>query len=151
MANTVKQRILDAIDARFKTILVANGYETDAGQNVFWSRTESVPETKLPAIVYRDTVNRPEVGPGALYENTLTVQIDGFVMASTDSDAKILLDKLRADIEKAIKVDDTWGDLALTTEKESDESTLDRKERVYGWIAIEISIEYWTNRWDAYA
>ena len=151
MADSIKRQILDAIDTRFKAILVANGYETNAGQNVFYWRTQMVPENKLPAIVYRGTTNRSEVGAGALYENTLTVEIDGFVSASTDLEADTLLDKLRADIEKAIKVDDMWGGLALTTEKISDEPTLDRKEKVFGWTAIVIEIEYRTTRWDAYS
>lgn len=151
MADSIKKKILNAIDTRLKMILAANGYETNAGQNVFYWRTQMVPETSLPAIVYRDTVNRSEVGAGGLYENLLTVEIDGFVVASTDLDAKTLLDKLEADIEKSIKVDDMWGGLALTTEKISDESTLDRKEKVFGWTAIVIEIEYRTTRWDAYA
>ncbi len=150
MADSIKKQILDAVDVRLKTILKANGYETDAGQNVFYWRTQPVPEEKLPGIVYRDKMNRTEVGAGGLYENMLTVEIDGYAVASTDQEAKTLLDKLQADIEKAIKADDTWGELALTTEKESDEPSLDREERVYGRTAIVIGIEYRTSRWDVY-
>lgn len=151
MADSIKKQIMGKIEDRFKLILIENGYETDAGKNVFYWRTQPVPENKLPAIVCRDTTNKVEVGAGGLYENVLTVEIDGFVVGSTDSAAKTLLDKLEADIEKAIKVDDTWEGLALTTEKESDETVLERKEKVYGWTSVVVAIEYRTPRWDVYA
>ncbi len=151
MADPVKKRILSAIDSRLKSILKVNGYETDAGENVFYWRTEPIPEDRLPGIVYRDTVNRVEVGAGGLYENTLTVEIRGYAAGSGDEETKALVEKIGADIEKAVSQDDTWGGLALTTEKESEECDLERRERVYGQATVTVNVEYRTNRWDAYA
>ena len=39
MSNSVWQNIRAAIDARFNTILVSNGFATDAGKNVYYWRT----------------------------------------------------------------------------------------------------------------
>ncbi len=143
MADSIRQQIISAIDTRLKTILVANGYETNAGLNVFAWRDTALEAAELDAILYRDRTESRTPGVG-VYEFILPVEIQ-IVSTSASQVRKIL-----ADLEVAIFVDESWGEIALNTELETDEMEIEQKETLFVAAGIIMPIEYRTVRGDPY-
>ena len=104
------QAIIDAFKVKLQLILVASGYHTDAGLNVFcWRNTALQPE-ELPGIVFRDGVDSADeefattTGDQLYYK--LPVKID---LICNDADTAR---QMIADCQKAINTDRTLGGLA---------------------------------------
>lgn len=146
MADSIRQRIISSMDTRFKTILVTNGYQTDIGKHVFWWKKTPFAQADLPGMNCRDRRQTKSFGAG-IYDNFLTVEIEAGVsgMVSTEDLRKIL-----ADIEKAIAIDETWGQLAGTTEIEDDEMNLEEDEQRIAGARMILRVEYTTLRGDPY-
>jgi hypothetical protein len=142
MPDTVRQKIINAIDARLKTILVTGAYKTNLGSNVFAWRATPFEESELPALNYRDTTESRIPGAG-VYDLTLTVFIEVFSTTMTE------LRQCLADIEKAIFVDETWGDLALNSEIGPEEIQIGQNENIFVASEIALIVEYRTVRGDA--
>ena len=49
MSDTVRQQIVDAVETRFKTISVANGYQTNIGTKVYVCRAVAPAENEATA------------------------------------------------------------------------------------------------------
>lgn len=106
------QLIITAILAKLRTISIANGYETEAGSNIFEWRANPLEETEMPGIVLRDTFPEEVITVGA-HEHTLLIELFIF---TTGADAVAQARKVIADINKAMgSVDRTWGGLAEDT------------------------------------
>src|SRR3990170_3357246 len=54
MADSIRQQIMTAIDTRLKLITITNGYETNAGNNVYEFWDIALEDDELPAIIWRD-------------------------------------------------------------------------------------------------
>lgn len=107
-------RLDDFVEAavdRLELILVAGGYNTNAGQRVYRARA-SIAESEVPCIV---VWVGEESGPGATSGRSWTVRtellIDGFV-AANQSNTGQQLELLRADIKRALCTDDRFSDPA---------------------------------------
>jgi hypothetical protein len=147
VADTVRQDIIDAVDARLKAILVSNGYETDVGSNVFDWHAEPLEEDDLPALIYRDTSVETTVDTIASFSHRMILSI---MAAVTSSTPMTTIRKIIADIDKAIGVDHTFGGLALMTERISDESGIEINERKYAGCQIVYAITFRTSGWNDY-
>jgi hypothetical protein len=104
-----RQSIVDAIDARLKTILVAGGYNLDLGKNVFPWRVNPLGEDDLNGLVYRDMDEGGYVAVGQ-WQHELTVEIDIHIKHATDS--RTQMRKAISDVLAAIGTDVTFGGLA---------------------------------------
>src|SRR4030067_3246140 len=114
MADSIRQQIINAVDTRLKTIKIINGYETDAGLNVFHYKENPFEQDKFLCIEYRDVNDYPEDLSFGLFLHTITLEIRAYANGITiDKTAR----KLKADIEKAINTDLTWGGLAEDTKQ----------------------------------
>jgi hypothetical protein len=112
MSTNIRQEIIDALDARLKTILVANGYLTNLGQNVAeWDTTPHDP-AGATLLEYRDEeAGREDVAVGVqdmILLVTLRVRTAG---AAALTDMRNML----ADVCTAMHADPTWGGLAGDT------------------------------------
>lgn len=156
MPDTVWQQIRNAIDARLKLILVANGYQTDAGKNVFYWRTTDFKQNEdgtlpdLPAIKYFETTEENETLNMAIESNTIALNIEVLAGGSDDEAVKTALDQMYADILKCVGVDETWGGLALLTEIKAHEVKLEREELLMGSILTVFELKYRHRRWDPF-
>ena len=148
MPVSKRQQIVDAIDARLKTITTANGYNTDAGNNVFEWRSYPLDEnSELPALVYRDTEEIESLAVGGYQLHTLTIEIEGYVVgANAARDLRALI----ADVIKAIGTDLTWGGLAEDTRPVEESIEIDQEERKIAGAVIRIEIDYRTQAFDPY-
>lgn len=149
MADSKRQLIINAVDTRFKTILVSGGYETDLGQNVFEWRTAALPVANLPGIVLRD----PECSVSsdvAIGQHEYELKVEAEINVAEGSSTPGEIRKMIADVIKAIGVDITWGGLAQRTEPIEDTINMDQKEKIIGGALVSFLIIYRTNAWNAY-
>ncbi len=141
MVDSIHQRIISAIDTRFKTILIAGGYKTNMGQHVFAWKETPFDASEIDGLNYRDRREQRTPGCG-VYEFTLPIEIEVF-SSSPEGIRKCL-----ADLEKAIFVDETWGGLAENSEIDSSEMAIEHKEHIYGASNVVMTVEYRTVRGD---
>ena len=159
MADSKRQKLVDAIVARMQTILTANGYETDLGTNVADWRLNWQDDDlgSTGAISVCDLV--AEAAPTAGRQNPqetiwlLPVQIR-FQFKRTDTIAELVRKGIR-DINAAIRTDDRWTvsnvGLAMITRplREGPIIPEDSFEIVGG--VVEFELQYITQKFNAEA
>jgi hypothetical protein len=112
MADPIALRILYAIRTRLYTILVADGFNTNAGENVLIGGSVVDAEEALPCVVIREGEetslaagpNGTQVTPtggSTKMLTTLIVNVEGYVAAAQTSTGTVQA-KLKADIKRAI-------------------------------------------------
>ncbi len=146
MPDTIRQKIISAMDTRFKGILIAGGYQTNIGQHVFWWKKSPLALADLPGMNCKDRRQAKSLGAG-VYDNSLEVEIEAGISGPTTPEE---LRKISADIEKAVAVDETWGQWAGTTEIGNDEINLEEDEKKIGFVRIALTVEYTTIRGDPF-
>ena len=152
-ADTIRQQIMDVLDARLKTILVANGYKTNLGQNVRQWDDEALPDpaeepTKFPAIKYRDTDDTTEDIAVGLHLHTLPVEIEIIAVGGT---AKTEMRKMIADVIQCIGADLNFSALAEDTKPISPEMfKVQQADKFFIAAKATIEIEYTSERFNAY-
>ena len=150
MADTVRESIIAALDARLKTITVLNGYITDSGAHVFDWREDPLQDSELDAFEYRDPAC--ETGPTETlrtWEHKLTVQIR--ICSKTMAQVR----KIIGDLDKAIgadTMDPTKATMlsSLIIERTGDETAIEHKERRYLVCTVTYVMTYPTVEWDQY-
>ena len=146
MADTIRQRIVDAIDTRFKAILTSGGYQTNIGNKVFWWKDTPLQISDLPGMNCKD--NSPDKSLGCGVEDViLPISIEAATSGSTTA---VDLRKIVADLEKAIGVDETWGGLAQATDLKEEGIFIQQNENKVGLVNLTMVIEYTLVRFDAY-
>ena len=110
MADTIKEKILDNIDATLQTITKANGYNNDIESVQRWSQEgPSLVDVPAAVIVTGHRDGKPEPNPKT--SNVLEVFIEIWVRNATDE----ILNSLEGDVEKALMQDYTRGGYADDT------------------------------------
>lgn len=154
MPNNVRQRIVDAVKARFQGITAANGYDTNLGQNVFvWRDTSkgaaSFAENELPALNLRDSDNQLEYLSPDRFTNELDIEAEVVALAAANVDAEVR--KMIRDIYTAIGVDRKWtvtgAPLAVDTLPGSDSMGVDHAGTKTGGAVVKFKIRYRTKAW----
>jgi hypothetical protein len=152
MADTKRQLICTALDTGLKTILVANGYNTNLGANVFEWRTAPFELTDLPGVIWRDiSEDDSNATTGTIGYHNHDLKIELKISAASGSVTPAEIRKLLADVQRMIGVDPTWGKLALRTSPVSNEIDVEQAEKIIGGITIAIVITYQTKKWNPYA
>lgn len=76
--SSIRSQIVEALAAQLRTIKIANGYNTQAGANVFVWRRYALDDSELPALLLRDTeVERQPVAVGNQVDTTMTCEVEG--------------------------------------------------------------------------
>jgi hypothetical protein len=143
-AKSIRQKIVEAVDTRLKTILTASNYATDLGKSVKWwlSRLDTA---ALPAIVCRDRLAPPE--NNIRWRRKLIIEMEIFLSQTSTPDEEMR--KALADIETCIGTDVTFGGLADDTELfESEKMTMDDWDSVIVASGFYIAIEFETEPWN---
>ena len=153
MADSIRQRIVDAVDTRLKTILVANGYESNLGRSVFaWHDRELAVEViDLPCIIWRDTdCDDSNATVGTLGYHLHALRMECEILDNRDA-IPVMLRKEVADVIKAIGTDTTWGGLANRTNPISHTLEVNQTEKLEGRATITFQIEFYTSKLNPYA
>ncbi|OGP65794.1 MAG: hypothetical protein A3K22_00980 [Deltaproteobacteria bacterium RBG_16_42_7] len=148
MPDTIQQQIINAIDARFKTITIANGYNTELGADkVFEWRETPIYVNNLPVLTYRDTANEKiENGPIGFFRWSLTIEIEVEIASGAATLSNIR--NVVADILKAAGTDKgTWNGLAEYTEQPSSALMVKHEENKIAGVKITFSVIYDAPAW----
>ena len=144
--KSIRQKIVDKIDDRFKTISLPNGYETEAGSNVFWWRVHDLATSNLPAIVCRDRLRSEWDGVGS-WLRVMTVDLE--IHLIPDDTADVVMRQVLSDIEMCIGTDVTWGALAEDTKMlEQEKITIEAHEDTFIALGISMEVEFKTLPWN---
>lgn len=155
MADSKRQKLVEAIVARMKTILVANGFTTDIGATVEDSRV-NWQEEELPAIsVFDLPANAESAANPANTRHTIWMQpIQIRVSLIKGTDAKNARNAIK-DIWKAVRSDPQW---TLSSEKVAMYTIPTQEGFTYPpdsfeiiGIAVEFNVVYLTAKFNAEA
>jgi hypothetical protein len=154
MADTKRQKIVDAVIARMQTIRTANDYQTEIGARVEeWARRFDEDELKaqpskailgvydLPDEVGKDSKN--SIGSA----HRLRMQVRIFITSATPARE---LRKMIGDVVKAIGTDILWGYLAMDTEPGSEGFIVPTDAMEVAGAAVEFTVVYATATFDPY-
>lgn len=140
MADSIAQQIMNAIGTRLQGITIANGYNTNAGNNVFADRVTPLIETELPGLIYRDPEEDEEALTMGYHQMTLKVEIEAVTYGAIAP--KDVRNKLIADVKKAVRTDLTWGGLALDTRITGRSLQIEQKDHLIAGATIRLEIDY---------
>lgn len=102
--KSVAHQIIDAIIARLQTIRVADGFNTDAGRQVYWARRH----VDANSIVVWRVDETPDDSTQSRMAQLLTLTVEGHVEAE-QAETGQQLEYLLADIKKAVLVEGGVG------------------------------------------
>lgn len=147
MATSIRRAILNAMNTQLSLITVANGYETNLGNNINEMRDlESNPfqGTELPALNYEYTVETADI-TGSKQEHTISVQAK--IKVAID------IDKAIADVITSIGETDNFGDtnVEMITAVQDDEEGTEHKENKVSEAVLSWQVLYSTDRNNPYS
>lgn len=145
MTDSIRQQIIDKIDARFKAIKTTAGYKTNIGNNVFDWLGRDLADTELDALIYRDKTNAIEEAEFGKIFNKITLEIE--IKTKSGSTTAKQTRMMIEDAYKAIGTDETWSGLAIETKPISEEMDLEFSDKKIGSARITIEILYQTATW----
>lgn len=145
MTDSIRQQIIDKIDARFKAIKTTAGYKTNAGNHVFDWLDHDLADTELDAIIYRDRTNTKNASSQKIFDNKVRLEIEVKTKSAstTAKQVRMMID----DVYKAIGTDETWSGLAQKTNPVEDNINVDQADKIAGSGTITVEIEYRTAKW----
>lgn len=142
---SIRQQIITALDTRLRTITIANGYHTNAGQRVFDWLDRDLADTELDAIVYRDPANEILQETFNQINNRVRVEIEVKTKSASTTGAQVR--KLIEDVYKAIGTDETFGGLAHEAQPVSENIDIQQADKIMGSATVVIDIYYMTTKW----
>ena len=150
MADSLRQQIMDAVATRLATITTANGYETDAGDNVYEWAVVPLDQGDLPALAYKDSGE--DIVDETVGEQIRTLRID-IVAIEKGTAVTAFARQVSADVIKAVGTDLTWGGLAEDTALRiaGEDISIEHKDRKFVGSRTGLDIEYSTQRFNSYS
>ena len=146
----LRTQILVAIGTRLLTILTANGYETELGENVFVWRDltrEPFASSELSGIAYNDVSDESEPLTFEKELHRLTVEM---TIGASGETVESTLRLIAADLEVALNTDRTFGALAMESLLGTNEIAIEHVENKIGILTVPLNIEYTTLVGDPY-
>jgi hypothetical protein len=133
MADSIRQKIIDAIKTRFTMVSISE-----------WRDLERNPfqQSELPAVNLRDATEEIGILTWNRDLRTLPVMLEIAVMESTDGPKEIR--KVIADLEVSVNTDRTWGGLALESELMVSEMAIEHLENKIMIARVPLRIQFIT-------
>jgi hypothetical protein len=151
--DTKRQKIVDAIVTKYKTISVGNGYLTDVGGSVFEWRDAPFHERECPAINFRDLDEPIELS--ALRSKRVKRSLHCLSQVVTVGDTPMKdVRKIIADMEKAISElieDETFSALISDIRPRLNRAVLDQESLKFAGSTFEFYIDYPTQAFNSFA
>lgn len=141
-----KENIISAVLTRLATITTANGYNSNAGNNVDESRDVKYKDTELPAINVNESSDTIiEVSNSLYHTRLLELEIE---IIANGTLAPTELRKVEADVFKCVGVDETWSGYAIQTMPgDVNTSYSEHEENKIIGKTITIGIQYRITAW----
>jgi hypothetical protein len=146
--DDLRTRIMEVLDTRLRTILIANNFVTDMGLHVSEWRDHEYRAAELPALKYKDLRSVPEQLAVGVVEHSLEVEIQVTAKGST-SPATMRL--MLADVKKAIMADEYFSQLAEGVILPSDFTEVRQAASKFIEATLTIMILYSTDRLNPYS
>lgn len=145
--SSVRQQIVDAVDARLKTIKIQNGYDSDLGNSVFRWPTNFIAHDKTTALIYRDL--DAEVFDAAHNKSDHRLNFVAEIMARLGTITDSEIRKMLNDVSRALGVDHTLGGLAITLKITAHSiNDMEQTEKIIGAGTINFTVHYRTNQFE---
>lgn len=144
---SIRQQIMANIKSRFGGITVVGGYQTNIGLNVSEWKDNPWAQDIVSGVDIRDPECVGSVDAYPTHTFRLSVKVMAFAKAGATTAAEIR-DKTLADINKAIKVDTSWGNLAINTEPPSDSIIVEQADKILGGVEVTFVVVFRTRAWD---
>lgn len=145
MAASIRQQLVDAVDARLKTIApgVVFGDRTCASEvsSVFFDQNRSLNQRELPALVYADGDAEVESLEHGRYDNHLKFKLVGICTGKTPA---AIARTLMQDVVACLISDRKWGGLARWTAITSHALNEELAGEIVDFISIGFTITYRT-------
>lgn len=143
---SIRESIVASIITRLETILTANGYQTNLGNNIFDWKVIDVQEADLPCAIVKDTSEDVET-KGGNHLHSLQIEVE----AKSPGVDRAIPRKIIADVQKAIGVDPNFDSQVYRTEPVENE-TLDfeQQNKVFSSIIIKFVVNYATLAFQPY-
>jgi len=138
-----RQQIVDYLSTELKKILKTNGYNTDAGKNVFEWRDTPLQKTELPGIVFRDNLVNKTAGTIGMFRWLMRLEIAIFGKSASE---------IRSVIEDVIRVigncsETRFGGVAADVEIPEGEIVIERHDIVEGAAVLNFDVIYDAAKW----
>ena len=145
--NSIRQQIMAAIKTRFQGITVANGYQTNIGQNVSEWKDSPWGQDIVSGVDLRDPDCSGTVDAYPTHTFRMIVNAIAFAKSGATTPAEIR-NKTLGDINKAIGVDPQWGGLSINTEPPTDSIIVEQAEKIIGGVDVTFVVVFRTKAWD---
>lgn len=142
---TIRQQIINKVKERLQTILVANGYNSNLGQNVYEWRVETYAKDSPASIEIRDISCETVLLEAHRHRLLIEAEIVN-ILDTTPQKAREMI----ADVIKVIGVDPQWSSLAINTYPMGDTIEMQQGEKIIGGAKVSFVIEFRTKEWDPY-
>jgi hypothetical protein len=141
---STRASIITALDTRFKTITIANGYNTALGSAVYHWSPDNIPEEVCPALVYEDPTDKYSFATTKKTEHMLSLKIHLKYAVTAISDVYAGIE----DVMDAMGTDDTLGGLLTRTiPRGNDYSVANQGQMIIVGAEIDIDLIYETTKW----
>jgi hypothetical protein len=141
--SSVRQQVTDALAASLRLIRTTNGYQTEAGANVFVWRKYELTASELPCLLVSDTALSRDMVIIGTVDNTLTAEIVAVAEGSTSAAQARLIEadliKCLEDFDLAAVMPD-WGALRV----EQSTLAMEQHEQVVAAVSITVKLNYRT-------
>lgn len=144
-----RQTIINDLDAKLKAIQIVNGYQTNAGNNVFAWREDEIQPAEMPGIIYVDRLAGKIEGAIGTFRWALAIDIYCYTAQgkNTPESMRILI----ADVIKAIGsgASGRWNNQAQATELTNGaETAIERRGKAAGEALLSFNIIYDAPMWE---
>ena len=141
MPDTIRQRIVDAIQSAARGISVANGYKTDFGGRAHLWKVTPYEDAGLPCLNIFDRKREIERHLSGRHHHQLLVEIVVVALGTaTDRDLRAMM----ADVIRMVGQNRKWGGLAYDTDPVSDEIAIEQEDRKRGGAKLAFLIHFRT-------
>lgn len=141
------QTVIDALISQLKEITVANGFNTDIGNNVQSFYELDIEKDELPIVNVREKpgANIPQTA-GPEWQHDCQVEI--VVLVNVTTDTMEYIRKAKNDVLAAIKADLTLGDTCMNISLDSHDLELREEDTTYAGAVVNLTLQYITDEWE---
>jgi len=152
MTASIRQQLVDAIEARLGSIAPGVAFQLPGGsyvcqgtiKGVYPWRKAAFSQTEVPAIKLDDADAKTSPGPSTMHEHKLQVDLELYVAGKTSTSA---VRSLMADVIAAVGSDPRWGGLAYWTDIDGHTVDVEQAGDVISAALVNLTVTYRTPLW----